>query len=362
MVFEPVVHIDLEALRHNLRVARRAAPRSRLMAVVKADAYGHGLLRVVEALGEADSLAVARVGEGLALRNAGVSKPVTVLGGFLDEEELGAAAAAGLTLVVHQPAQLHLLKNTPLSQPVSCWLKVDTGMNRLGFAPEAAAQAYRELKSLAAVHGAPGLMTHLANADQRTDPASSAQLQRFQPLLDELGAVSSIANSAAVLAWPESHGDWIRPGLMLYGASPFPDAAAKDLELQPVMSFCARLIAVKQLRKGDRVGYGGIWQAREDMPLGVVGAGYGDGYPRELAAGTPVLLGNRRAPLVGRVSMDMCTVDLRGIPDAMVGDPVTLWGRGLPVEEIARAAGTVPYTLLCGITSRVLHRAAATDG
>ena len=349
MPFVPTVRIDLDALRHNLQVARNAAPGSKVMAVIKADAYGHGLTRVAGALRDADALAVARMGEAVALDEAGI----VVLGGFMDAQELLEASHRGFELVVHQPEQLQLLQEARLPKPVRCWLKVDTGMNRLGFSPAQAVPAFDVLQELSNIAGSPRLMTHLANADVSDDPFTVEQLQRFTPLATQYGGETSIANSAGILGWPESHGDWLRPGIMLYGASPFVDGKASDHDLKPVMTFSARLIAVKQLKAGERVGYGGTWTCPEDLPLGVVGVGYGDGYPRELPSGTPVLVKGKRVPLVGRVSMDMITLDLRQLPDARVGDPVVLWGDGLPAEEIAQAAGTIPYTLFCGITSRV---------
>jgi alanine racemase len=355
MSFAPTVHIDLDALRHNLGVARAAAPGRRAMAVIKADAYGHGLTRVTDALADADALAVARLDEAVRLRDAGCSKTIVLLEGCLDAQELAEAAGQGFTLVIHHPEQLDLLAAGGGERPLSCWLKVDTGMHRLGFAPQQAVAAYQRLAGLPQVAGSPGLMTHLANADDRNDPTTLQQLDRFRPIAGQLGVATSIANSAGILGWPDSHGDWVRPGLMLYGASPFNEGVGADFGLRPVMNLSARLIAINALQAGDPVGYGGSWRCPEDMPVGVVGIGYGDGYPREIAAGTPVSIAGREAPIVGRVSMDMVTVDLSGHPQARVGDLVTLWGAELPVERIAQAAGTIPYTLTCGVKARVRH-------
>lgn len=353
MGFSPLARIDLAALRHNLAQARRAATGRRLMAVVKANAYGHGLENLLATLADADALAVARVGEGQHLRDVGFQGRLVILGGCLDENELQQAARLGLELVLHQPQQMALLEQARLSQPLPCWLKVDTGMHRLGFEPDEAIAAFERLSALEQVAGQPGLLTHLANADDRADSYTREQLTRFRPLAECCGVPVSIANSAGILGWPDSHGDWIRPGLMLYGVSPFPGDSGADHGLRPVMTLSARLVAVKQLKTGDAVGYGGAWRCPEDMTLGVVGVGYGDGYPRELAGEAAVLLNGRRTPVVGRVSMDMLTLDLRDQPGAQVGDPVVLWGEGLPVEEVARWAGTIPYTLLCGVTGRV---------
>lgn len=355
MAFVPTARIDLDALRHNLRVCRAAAPGRKVMAVVKADAYGHGLVPVARALADADALAVARLGEAVALREAGCRQPVVLLEGCLDGEELAEAAARDLTLVIHHAEQVALLRTARLSRPLDCWLKVDTGMHRLGFAPEEAPAAFEELAAMQVVAGRPGLMTHLANADDRWDLTTQEQLARFKPLAERFAVPTSIANSAGILGWADTHGDWVRPGLMLYGASPFLNGKAGDDELRPVMTLSARLIAINDFKAGDAIGYGGTWRCPQDMRIGVVGIGYGDGYPREIAADTPVLVGGQRSRVVGRVSMDMITVDLSGLSEPRIGDRVTLWGEGLPVERIAEAADTIPYTLFCGIAARVRH-------
>jgi alanine racemase len=353
MSFAPRALIDLAALRHNLAKARSAAPRSRIMAVVKANAYGHGMLRVVEALGEADALAVARVGEAVALRQAGIRHPLVVLQGCSDREELEQATVHQLELVVHQPQQLQLLQQHGVTGPLTLWLKVDTGMHRLGMPQEQAVAAYRQLAALPGLSAPVRLMTHFASADDRDALETPQQWRRIETLARELGAEVSAANSGGVLGWPETHGDWVRPGIMLYGVSPFINGPMAECGLRPVMSLQSRLIAVNRYKKGDAIGYGGTWTCPEDMTVGVVSIGYGDGYPRHTPSGTPVLLHGKRVPLVGRVSMDSISLDLRSLPDAQVGDWVTLWGKGLPVEEIAAAAGTIPYELLCGVTGRV---------
>ncbi len=354
MAAAPRAVIDLAALHHNLERVRAAAPGSRILAVVKANAYGHGLLRIAKALeGAADALAVARVGEGLSLRRAGIACPIVVLEGGAGPRELDLAVAHRLELVVHHPAQLAQLQQYKAGTPLVCWLKIDTGMHRLGFSPASAVAAYQALAACRAVSGRPRLMTHFANADDPADPATSAQWRCFQELTAVLDAEASAANSGAILGWPETHAEWVRPGIMLYGVSPFLKGRAEACGLRPVMSLQSRLIAVNGYRKGDAIGYGGSWVCPEDMVVGVLSIGYGDGYPRHVPPGTPVLLKGRRVPLIGRVSMDMITLDLRGLPDAQVGDPAVLWGAGLPVEEIAAAAGTIPYQLLCGVTARV---------
>jgi len=359
----PQAVIDLDALRHNLAQARAAAPRSRVMAVIKANAYGHGLLRVAAALDGADALAVARVGEGTQLRDAGSRQRIVVLEGCFDGSELAEAAGRSLDLVLHHPDQLRLIALARPPRAPRCWLKVDTGMHRLGFDLDAAEAAYQALLDASPDGDRPGLMTHLANADDLTDPSTQHQLARFRPLAKRLGAAVSVSNSAGILGWPDAHGDWVRPGLMLYGASPFIGGRAAAHGLRPVMTLRTRLIAVNRYRQGDRIGYGGTFVCPEDMPVGVAAVGYGDGYPRHARSGTPVLVRGERAALVGRVSMDMISVDLRGVPGAQVGDPVVLWGDGLPIEEIAECAGTIPYQLTCGITPRVaVLETGATDG
>ncbi|MCU0971180.1 MAG: alanine racemase [Gammaproteobacteria bacterium] len=349
----PQAVIDLGALRHNLACARAAAPGRRVMAVVKANGYGHGLLRAARALSEADAFAVARVGEGVQLRDAGLGKRIVVLEGFFDERELAEAVRLGLDLVFHQPEQLGMLEAAHLDRPLRAWLKVDTGMHRLGFGLDDALSAFEALAAASLPAERPGLMTHFANADDPADPRTQAQLERFGPLAAQLRTTVSISNSAGILGWPQGHGDWVRPGLMLYGASPMLGGRAADHGLRPVMTLRSRVIAVNRYRRGDEIGYGGTYVCPEDMAVGVVAVGYGDGYPRHARSGTPVLVKGHRAPLVGRVSMDMISVDLRGVPEARVGDDVVLWGEGLPVEEIAEHAGTIPYELTCSITGRV---------
>lgn len=345
--------IDLKALQHNLRRARGAAPFSRVMPVIKANGYGHGLLRVARALTDADAFAVACIEEAMELREAGIRTPIVLLEGFFDTPELQLASKHELEPVIHHPDQIEMLERTRLARPVRVWLKIDSGMHRLGFAPAVAVDAWCRLEECTTVAARIGLVTHLANADDRSDSYTLLQLEAFRSALPMHGAERSIANSAGILGWPQAHAEWVRPGIMLYGASPFVAGRGEEEGLLPVMTFTTRLIAVNHFRKGDAVGYGGSWICPEDMRVGVAAIGYGDGYPRHAAAGTPVLVNGVRAPLIGRVCMDMVTVDLRGVPDARVGDPVVLWGKGLPVEEVAQHSSTIAYELLCGITQRV---------
>ena len=327
------------------------------MAVIKADAYGHGAVEVARVLSAADALAVARVEEGVELRRAGISSRIVVLEGPVAAAELPLALSGDLELVIHHESQMPWLAPAleRVSRGLRCWIKVDTGMNRLGFRPDEADAAVAGLRAIPGVVLS-GVMTHLASADLRDDPMTERQLERFRPVADSLAPEKSLANSAGILGWPASHGDWVRPGIMLYGASPFADESADALGLRPVMTLRTRLIAVKSCRAGETVGYGGTWRCPEDMPVGVAAIGYGDGYPRHASAGTPVLVTGQRASLAGRVSMDMITIDLRTVPGARAGDPVVLWGDGLPVEEVAAAAGTISYELFCRLTGRVKFR------
>jgi alanine racemase len=345
--------IDTAALRHNLARVRERAPGARVMAVVKANGYGHGLEVVAGALGDADGIAVARLDEALALRNAGCAGRILLLEGAFDAAQLAAAAGASLDLMVNGPEQLRMLEERDGTGPVRAWLKVDTGMNRLGFRPEEFREAHERLRRIPGVEPDPVLATHLASAEDTTDPKTTGQLATFERATSGVAGPRSIANSAGVLAWPSALGDWVRPGLMLYGLSPFAQGTGTEFGLRAVMSFETRVIAVRTVLTGETVGYGGAWRAARDSRVAVVAAGYGDGYPRSARAGTPVLVGGRRAPLAGRVSMDMLTVDVTDLPRVSVGDPVELWGRDLAVEEIARAADTIPYQLTCGLSIRV---------
>jgi len=346
------VRIDLSALRHNLQRVREAAPNSRVMAAVKANGYGHGLLRVARALDQSDGFAVASIDEALALREGGIEAPITLLEGFFHADEIPLASQYHLDLLLHHPQQIDLLSRTPFPHPIRVWLKVDTGMHRLGVSPERVADEWQRLEAHPGLEVL-GLMTHLSNADECSHPATERQLALFHQATNALPGLRAIANSAGVLGWPQSHAHWVRPGIMLYGISPFVGGRAEAHDLKPVMTLSSELIAINRMNKGDAVGYGGRWVCPEAMPVGVVAVGYGDGYPRHAPDGTPVLVNGKRVPLIGRVSMDMITVDLRTQPNAAIGDPVVLWGKGLPAEEIAERAGTIAYELLCSVTTRV---------
>ncbi|MBK9130638.1 MAG: alanine racemase [Gammaproteobacteria bacterium] len=345
--------IDLKSLRANLQRVRAAAPLARVLAVIKANGYGHGLARVAEALHDADAFGVASVEEALVLREAGIAHPIVMLEGFFEAGELAEISRHRLSVVIHHEQQLQILEKTEIARPISVWIKIDTGMHRIGFPPGQAAAIYQRLRDSNKIAARIRLMTHLANADDRNDEYTARQLTEFLGAIDGLDGERSVANSAGVLAWPQTHMEWVRPGIMLFGVSPFLDGVAQQEGLSPVMTLSSRLIAINRFRRGDAIGYGGSWICPEDMPIGVVAIGYGDGYPRSMPAGAPVLVRGQRAAVVGRVSMDMLCIDLRDLPQAQIGDEVELWGRNLPIEEVARLAGTIPYELLCGITQRV---------
>ena len=342
-------HIDLSALQNNLRVARRLAS-SRIMAVIKANAYGHGLLRAAEALVEAEGFALLDVRDAVALREAGFRQTILLLEGFFTADELPLLAEYELSTVIHSPQQLAMLDAYPRRNTLPVWLKINTGMNRLGFTPEQVPAVMEKLKSHPAVRDVT-LMTHFSHADEPEGVAE--QLERFKGLTAAYRVPRSLANSAALLRYPATHSEWVRPGIMLYGASPFADTSAQQLGLRPVMTLTSELISVRELKAGDRVGYAGLFRAEKTMRIGTVACGYADGYPRHAPTGTPVLVNGKRTRTLGRVSMDMLGVDLSEVPDADIGSRVTLWGNGLPVEEVASAAGTISYELTCALTARV---------
>ncbi len=352
--------IDLGALRHNLQCVRqRLATDVQILTVIKANGYGHGIVPVAKNLTAADGFAVATFAEAMTLRQAGITQFILLLEGALDIAELQQAAAQGFGLVIHQQWQLEQFMQTGLSQPVAVWLKVDTGMNRLGIAMNELETFWQPLRTSDKVQSLV-LMSHMACADEKDHPLNSHQQNHFHGLIQRLRQQfphqtikGSLANSAATLRGPELHYQWVRPGLMLYGACPWLECAANDLGLLPVMQLESSVIALKYVAEGDSVGYGATWQAPFQRRLAVVSIGYGDGYPRHVAAGAYVLIEGVRCPIVGRVSMDMMTVDVTDCPAVQIDSKVILWGQGLPVENVARWAGSVNYELLCQVTPRV---------
>lgn len=345
--------IDLAAIRHNLGVVRREAPRSKVMAAIKADGYGHGAVPVARALEDhADAFAVAALEEALAMREARVKAPIALLEGILSLEEARLCLRHSLQVVVNDHWQLAILESLPQGARVSLWVKLDSGMHRLGFPLADVPGLWRRIQARPEWEFC-GWITHLACADEPDNPATAEQVRAFEEALAGLPGARSIANSAGLIAWPQARADWVRPGLMLYGASPLPGKTGADLGLKPAMRFESRLIAIRDYPEGAAIGYGATWRCPVAMRVGVAAVGYADGYHRALPSGTPVLVHGRTVAMAGRVSMDMITLDLRPVPEARVGDPVLLWGTGLPVEQVAERAGTVAYELLCGLTQRV---------
>jgi alanine racemase len=341
--------ISAGALAHNLRIARRHAGAAKLWAVIKANAYGHGLERAARALGEADGFAVLDFQEAARLRLAAVTKPILMLEGVFQPGDVALLHKYGLTPAIHSAAQVDMLR-TGLAGDVDVYLKVNSGMNRLGFTAEQVGAAYAALREHPRVKTLT-LMTHFADADGAS--GVKAQLEWFHEMTKSFPGPRCLANSAALMRFPEAHGDWVRPGIMLYGCSPFTERSAQTLELEPAMTLTSEIIATQQLHAGERLGYGFAYEAVGELAIGVVACGYADGYPRHAPAGTPVLVNGKRTRIVGRVSMDMITVDLSHIPEARIGTPVTLWGEGLSADEVAAAAGTLSYELLCALAPRV---------
>ncbi len=345
--------IHLGALRRNLARVRERAGSAKVMAVVKADGYGHGLERVARALRGADAFGVAAIGDGIRLRAAGIDDRIVVLSGPDEPADLAEFHRLRLDAVIHHEAQVAWLEANRDTRPIRVWLKFDTGIHRLGFAPERAQEIHARLRALRNVDSDITLMTHFAASDEFENPLSTEQIARFDAATSTLGGKRSLSNSAGLLGWPQSRSDWVRVGGLLYGLSVVEGKSGADLGFEPAMTLSTKLIAVNRVRKGERVGYAATYECPEDMPVGVAAIGYGDGYPRSAPSGTPVWINGKRTPIVGRISMDLITIDLRGV-DANVGDSVTLWGKQLPVEEIARHAGTISYDLTCGMTKRVM--------
>lgn len=354
--------VNLSAIQHNLRRVRELAPESRVMAAVKADGYGHGAVPVARALDEAgvDCLAVACMEEAQELREAHLRAPIALLEGVLSTDEAALAAYEGMEVVVHALWQVELLETMPAGSNIALWFKLDSGMHRLGMPLDAVPR----LRQVLARHPSwrfRGWITHLARADETDSAATPDQIAAFDAALAGVPGARSIANSAGLIAWPSARRDWVRPGLALYGASPLPERTGAELGFHPALRLESRLLSIRTYEAGEPIGYGASYVCPERMPIGVVTVGYADGLHRALPNGAPVVVRGQRAPLAGRVSMDMITVDLRAVPQAQVGDPVLIFGEGLPVEEIAERAGTIPYELFCGLTNRVRFKYVGAD-
>lgn len=348
--------IDLTALKHNIGILKQQAANSRIIAVIKANAYGHGMVTTATELQhtqQVDALAVARLSEAITLRESAITLPIILLEGFFNPEDISTLLDYQLQTVVHSQQQLQAILCSQLAGQLKVWLKIDTGMHRLGFHPEQIPTALASLEQSQLVEQPINLMSHFQCADELDNPTTRKQIQLFQSLATQHKGLSSLANSAGVLAWPDSHLDMVRPGISIYGISPFIGTTAQEHQLKPVMTLKSQLIAVREHKQGESVGYGAIWRAQQDTQLGVIAIGYGDGYPRMAPEGTPVLVNGRLVPIVGRVSMDMITVDLGLNCSDQVGDSVTLWGEGLPIEIVAKHIGTIAYELSTKLTNRV---------
>jgi alanine racemase len=348
--------IEPSALLHNLSRIKHFAPNKKIIAMVKANAYGCGVDEVVPVLeGQVDAFGVACLEEALAIRKMGSNTQCILFQGVFSPEEYPLVLKHQLITVIHQPHQLEWLLNSPLAEPIKVWVKVNTGMHRLGFNMQELQDVLNALRSCKWVNQDIGLMTHLACADEFDRVENLKQLSLFEDIKIKGFAQRSIANSAAIISLPQAHADVIRPGIMLYGVSPFSNQTASDLGLIPVMRFMSAISAIHSIPPNAQVGYGGLWSSKQASVIGVVAAGYGDGYPKHIAENTPVWIKGREVPIVGRVSMDMLTVDLTDHLDIQVGDPVELWGTHILVERIAQSAGTIGYELLCQISERVRH-------
>ena len=354
----PVAHIDIAALKHNLNKVKGFAPDSKVMSVIKANAYGHGDIRVAIALEESDAFAVARLSEGIHLRQAGIKKNIVLLEGVHDLEQLQLAAENDLSPVFHNRVQIALLSDAKLIKPLQfCWLMIETGMHRLGIPKAELSGALTTLTNSHNINDEIGVMTHFANADNPNDYRNKLQMNNLLESKAIENVNTAMANSAAIISLPGSHQQWIRPGVMLYGSSPFPDMTADDLGLKPVMKLAAQLIAIEQLQAGEQVGYGGDWQALKEMKVGTVNIGYGDGYSRQLSNKGKVWVHNQLVDVLGRVSMDMICIDLSSIHNVEMGDEVILWGiEELQIDFIATYANTISYELLCQVNNRVVRQ------
>jgi alanine racemase len=349
------VELDLAALRHNVKRVREIAPQSKLLAMVKANAYGHGLLSIAKALTDVEGFGVSCSEEALYLRQAGLKQRIVLMEGLFSKDEVPLLNDYELDTVIHDRNQLSLLTEHPLPRPINVWLKINTGMNRLGFSPNDFAAVLQQLNDCPWLNVA-CVMTHFASADKSNDTTTQCQIKLFDQTMKAHQFPTSLANSAAILAFPRAHADWVRPGLMLYGVSPFSDSSGAQHSLKSVMTLKSEIISIHQLEPGDRVGYGGTWIASKPQRVGIVAIGYGDGYPHRAEIGTPILVNDKLSELIGQVSMDMLTVNLSNQLDAKIGDPVVLWGAGLPLEQVAESTSSFRFELLCGINRGQLVR------
>lgn len=347
--------LSTENLLHNLKVIKKEAPKSKIIAMVKANAYGHGIRSVGMRLDSlVDMLGVASIDEALVLRQVGVKAPIILAQGIFESSELITAAAERFHVVFHNEAQLSWLEKANLPSPLSCWLKINTGMGRLGLGLEQAKIYYDRLANHASVQNPIRIMSHFACSDEKDHPLNHSQISAFKQFIQDIKTEYSFCNSAAIFNFPAMHYDYVRPGIALYGVSPIFGKTAAELGLKPVMTLQTSLMSVQKMKKGSVVGYSARYICDDDMPVGIIAFGYGDGYPIGAKDGTPILVNNKECKLIGRPSMDMIAVDLRNCPDAMVGDPVTLWGEGLPIENVVEhLPGNITYNMLTSVQNRV---------
>jgi len=347
-------YISQKALHHNYEMVKKYAPNSKVWAIVKANAYGHGAINVAHTLDEADGFGVSTLNEAIALRDSGITSAILLLEGVTEAEHLSSASSHNFECVLHSIEQVEQIKCQDFIHPLRVWIKVDTGMHRLGIEPELLSDIRQELAAITGIELA-GIMTHLACADDDENyQTTQRQIERFENCVTPDDTLS-IANSAAILSWKDTHRGWVRPGIMLYGASPMANKSAMEFQLKPVMTLMSPVIAIRSVLKGEAIGYGHRWRADRDSKIATLAIGYGDGYPRHAPNGTPVWLHNNRVPLVGRVSMDMIMVDVTDLDSVSIGDQVELWGGSLSVDEVAQFVGTIGYELLTRISPRVTH-------
>ncbi len=341
-------HINLNHLKQNFAEIKKITPQSKIMAVVKADAYGHGMLQVCKTLSSVDAFSVACVNEALELRENGVSKPVLSLQGFNNTKELQSAIEANVEVVIHEKEQINLLQSLNQKISLNVHVKLDSGMNRLGFSATQFIDSLSKLKKILSPTSTINVMTHLACADELDNDVTKLQLEKFDQAVNGYDYSHSIANSAAILAWPQSHRQWVRPGLVLYGVNPLHQehSSHSEVPLRPVMSLCAPVITIKNCNRGEKIGYGGDYYCEQDMVVAIVAVGYADGYPCHLTQTSFVSINGHKAPIIGRVSMDMIAVDVSEV-QTNIGDEVELWGENISVTDVARNAKTICYELLC---------------
>lgn len=354
MARSAIAILSTENLLHNLSALKSAAPNSEVIAMIKANGYGHGLRSVAKRLdGKVNSLGVASIDEAVALRNVGIKVPITLMSGPFEHDDVLISSCQDFHLVIHEMYQIDWIRQIYLPNKIFVWLKIDTGMGRLGFKIEQVPEIYRILSNCNNIQQPIGIMSHFACSENKDHLLNKTQLDQFNNFISSIPGKKSIANSGAIFNFPNAHHDMIRPGISLYGISPVENKTAAELGLKPVMTLQTRLVAISSREQGSSVGYGARYICPQEMRVGVIAMGYGDGYPRTAKDGTPVLVNNRRCKIVGRVSMDMATIDLRNCPDAKIGDPVILWGDGLPIEEVAAHTANIPYDIICGVQQRV---------